>query len=433
MKHKLLKFFAGLIFLILMLPLILMQFNVQNIVQPLDGNYEKAAKPHLTSRSWLKGTYQLSMEKYISDHISGRDFLIRFYNSFRFIFFKHVIAEGVTVGKEDVMYQQMYIDAMLGRDIMKYGDMERNAEQLRIVQDSLIKYNKLLVFIIAPGKATMYPEFLPDTVCLQPARPSNYSLFIETAEKAGCKVVDFKKWLMQLKPGLKYPVFPKNGTHWSGHLLPMLMDSLKRYIESNSSFQLPHFTVRQGIETGTNLRYTDNDIGEKLNLLYGPDQWKLAYPVVSFSPAAHRKPDLLSIGDSFNQSFWGFYPFFQELFGENTRYWYYNRLIGWPDDIQKKFIDVKTLDLVSEVMSRDIIFIVSTEQNLKSFSFNFINELYPYVQYGLGHFVSDREEIIRRIEGTPDWLKTIKEKSDNNGIPLDRMVRMDAEWILFNR
>jgi hypothetical protein len=84
-------------------------------------------------------------------------------------------------------------------------------------------------------------------------------------------------------------------------------------------------------------------------------------------------------------------------------------------------------------MSRDIVFIVSTEQNLKSFSFNFVNEIYPYVNYGLQRFNTDRAMILRRIEGNSDWLNRIKEKATGNGIPLDRMLRMDAEWVLFNQ
>lgn len=433
MMRNLINILTGFIFLILLLPLLFMQFHVQDLVKPLDGNYQKAAKPYLTSRSWFNGVYQGSIEKYFSDHISGRGFLIRFYNSFRFLSFKHVIAEGVTVGKENVLYQQMYIDAMLGRDLLESEEMDKHAEKFRVVQDSLRKYNKLLVFIIAPGKASLYPEYLPDSISQTTAGPNNYTRFITSAEKAGCDIVDFRKWLLQLKLDLKYPIFPKNGTHWSGHLLPMLMDSLKSYIELKSTFRLPEFGYEPGVETSTNLRYTDNDMGEKLNLLCGPDQWKLTYPVVTISPPTKRKPNLLSIGDSFNQSFWGFYPFFQELFGDSTQYWYYNRLIGWPDELQKKHIDVKTLDLYEEVMSRDVIFIVSTEQNLKTFSFNFVNEIYPYVNYGLHRFKTDRAMLIRNIEGNSEWLNRIKEKATNNGIPLDRMLRMDAEWVLFNQ
>jgi hypothetical protein len=140
----------------------------------------------------------------------------------------------------------------------------------------------------------------------------------------------------------------------------------------------------------------------------------------------------LSICDSFTQSFWGFYPFFDELFGDSTVFWYYNRLTGWPDELQRQYIDVKTLDLYSEVMSRDIILVVTTEQNLKTFSFNFINELYPYVQYGLYRFNQDRAAMMHRISHTPEWLATVSKKSEESGIPRERMIRMDAEWVLFH-
>jgi predicted DNA binding CopG/RHH family protein len=40
---------------------------------------------------------------------------------------------------------------------------------------------------------------------------------------------------------------------------------------------------------------------------------------------------------------------------------------------------------------------------------------------------------LRQIEGNSEWLNRIKEKAMDNGIPLDRMLRMDAEWVLFNQ
>ena len=432
MNKKVAGILTVMVFLLLWTPLLLTPSGKTDIYKPLDGNYEKAARPFLTGRSWLKGTFQLSMEQYFSDHLPGRDLLIRLYNSFRFECFKYVIADGVTVGKSDVLYQQIYIDALMGSDLVDQHSAHQDAERLRIIQDSLLMYNKLLVFIIAPGKASMYPEFLPDSVGYTGTEVNNYSRYTAALEKAGCKVLDLKKWLLAEKKILQYPVFPKGGTHWSGHIIPLMMDSMRKYIASNSSFQLPQFSVSDGDVTTTQFRFTDNDIGEKLNLLIEPSQWKLTYPVVRFSKPAARKPQLLSIGDSFNQSFWGFYPFFQQLFGDSTVFWYYNRMVGWPDSLQRRYIDVQSLDYYSEVMSRDIVFIVSTEQNLKSFSFNFVNQFYPYVHYGLQRFGDDRARVIRNIENDPTWLESIKTKSATSGIPLPRMVRMDAEWTLFN-
>jgi len=33
------------------------------------------------------------------------------------------------------------------------------------------------------------------------------------------------------------------------------------------------------------------------------------------------------------------------------------------------------------------------------------------------------------IRGTPDWYAKVKEKAIERNIPLDQMVRMDAEWL----
>ena len=111
-----------------------------------------------------------------------------------------------------------------------------------------------------------------------------------------------------------------------------------------------NFHSEPGVKIKDSLRFTDNDIGNALNLLRDIPSWEMYYPRIVFDSATKKsKPDVLSIGDSFNQSFWGFYPYFSALFGPNTRYWYYNKLIGWPDSLERKAISVESLDLKKEI------------------------------------------------------------------------------------
>jgi hypothetical protein len=169
-----------------------------------------------------------------------------------------------------------------------------------------------------------------------------------------------------------------------------------------------------------------------MNLLIPARNWEMYYPNIVFSKPKGRKPNLLSIGDSFNQSFWGFYPFFDEMFGDTTNYWYYNRIVAWPDSIEKLQINVKTMDLYSEVMNRDIVLIVTTEQNLNSFTFDFVKEFYPYVAVDHQTFLARRQDFINSINGDSAWLASVKEKAIKNNLPLETMIRMDAEWMISN-
>jgi hypothetical protein len=381
---------------------------------------------------WFKGIYQEQLERYVQSSLPGRDLFVRFVNSWRYILFHQTNVKNVIVGKNDVLYQDFYIDALLGRDFVGRDKIIDDVRKFKIIQDSILQYGKLLMMVIAPGKPSVYSEFLPDSIYLENISNTNYSLYVSELKARGCFFIDARNWFIKLKPDSEFPLFPKNGTHWSGHTIPMLMDSIVRFVESKSNFELDNFNISPGVIVNHDFRFTDNDIGITLNLLHKPSQWNLTYPVVKFEVSENKKPQLLSIGDSFNQSFWGFYPFYKMLFGVNTQQWYYNKLIAYPDDLERKMIEVKKLDIFTEVMSRDIILIVSTEQNLNNFCFQFADQFYPYAEYGLQNFSKLREEYIFKIKSDSSWMNQVRLKATTAGIPLNTMIQLDANWMVFN-
>jgi hypothetical protein len=208
------------------------------------------------------------------------------------------------------------------------------------------------------------------------------------------------------------------------------MDTLSNYMQQESGLEIRNFDIMDaGFQTDS-FRFTDNDIGKAMNFLWQNDNWPLKYPVIKFREYSGKKVNILSIGDSFNQSFWGFYPFFDELFGDSTQFWYYNKVIGWPDSLEKKQIETKTLDLYTEIMKRDIILIITTEQNLKTFTFDFVQQCYPLFNGDIQLFLKKRKDYMDRIMSDPNWIEAVKKKSVEKNVPLDVMVRMDAEWLI---
>lgn len=422
----------GLLFLLLLTPAILYLSKVELLTKPLDGYFEKKQEPTLSMDSWFSGSYQEELNKYFEENLYGRDFLVRFYNQFRFWLFRQTSANGTIIGKQNVLFQDFYINALLGRDAVKIETALEDVRKFKVIQDSLRKHNIFLVLAIAPGKASFFPEYLPDSVDLKTGSTTNYDLYRHELLKSGCDFIDLKQFLLAYKSVSRHPLFPKNGTHWSGYAVTLVMDTLSKYIESKSQFDLRDFKDAGGRVASNDLKFTDNDIGKALNLLIPARNWEMYYPNIVFSKPKGRKPNLLSIGDSFNQSFWGFYPFFDEMFGDTTNYWYYNRIVAWPDSIEKLQINVKTMDLYSEVMKRDIVLIVTTEQNLNSFTFDFVKEFYSYVEVDHQTFLAKRQDFINSINGDSAWLASVKEKAIKNNLPLETMIRMDAEWMIAN-
>jgi len=427
------KLLFVLLFGIFFIPITLAILKVDVGWKKLEGSFELAQEPAFNKEAWFDGLYQENFNKYANDMLSGRDFLIRSYNQYRYNLFDVVNAHGTIKGKENVLFQDFYIEALKGLDIVDTSKVNKDVSEFKSLQVALKKLHKSLVLVIAPGKASFYPEYLPDSIKIDADCPTNYSLYTKALTSNNVHFIDLKQFLISKKSETKFPLFPRSGTHWSGYAVTLVMDTLSKYIESESGFDLIDFKSEKGIVTDRDMRFTDDDIGKALNLLVPIKNWPMYYPNVVFEKnASKKKPGILTIGDSFNQSFWGFYPYFSELFNEKSRYWYYNKVIGWPDSIQSKYIDVHNLDLYDEIKQRDIIMIVTTEQNLKTFGFEFVHEALPVMDEDYRQFQKKRDEVILRIKSDPNWLTAVEAKAKEKGLPLEVMIMRDAEWVIAN-
>lgn len=427
------KILFTLLFGILFIPLTLSIFKVDVIWKQLEGSFVLAQKPSFNSDVWFSGTYQEDYNKYINDNLSGRDFLVRIYNQFRFDLFDITNANGILLGKDNVLFQDFYVDALKGLDRVDSSVVTNDVKEFKALQEALRKINKSLILVIAPGKASFFPEYLPDSIKINNDSLSNYSQYTQKLLEKEVPFVDLRNFLLSKKREEKYPLFPRCGTHWSGYAVTLVMDTLAKFIEKESGVNLINFKSENGVVTNREMRFTDDDIGKAMNLLVPINNWTMKYPNVVFEKNSNKKkPSILTIGDSFTQSFWGFYPYFSELFNEKSRYWYYNKVIGWPDSLQSKYIDVHSLNLYEEIIQRDIVMIVTTEQNLKSFGFGFVHEALPMMNTDYRDFIRKRNDVVARIMRDPAWLKLVEAKAKENSITLDNMLIRDAEWVLAN-
>jgi hypothetical protein len=287
-----------------------------------------------------------------------------------------ICTDGIIIGKKDVLYQKIYLDAYLGEDFVGNDTIREKVRKLFVVHNELKKRGVDLIFLVAPGKVSVYPEFLTDSLYLHKKRKSNYDGYIDEMKKYPLNLMDMRSYFLKIKSHVPYLLFPSCGTHWSGYGATLAADTLVKYITALTSIKLRGFHSEAGLLTKDSLRYTDNDIGKALDLIWDIPSKPVYYPKIVFDKdSIGEKPDILFIGDSFTQSFFGFYPYFS-IFGNNTRFWGYNYIIAWPDSVEKKYILVKSLNLKKEIESKRIIIIVSTEQNLINFGFGFIDNAY---------------------------------------------------------
>lgn len=427
--HKLHKILFILFLIILSFSAIQRKFEIWK-PKNLNGSYTLAHYETFSISKWIDGSFQAQYDKYLEDHIGFRTRLIRFYNTIDFRLFRKSHANLVRIGKDDVLYEERYILSCLGLDFAKEAELTDKVLRTKRVQDSLEAKGVNFLVITAPGKGWYYPEYLPKPYDDIKKGNTNYEYVTDLFKKHDINNLDFNALFMDMKDTTSYALFPKCGVHWSYNSMRYVVDTIIKYCNTNFEFDLPQLII-DSVDKTIKPRVTDYDIGDALNLNYKIPQDTLLYPYFSFNhDTTITKPKLLVIGDSF---YWTFFNahFAVELFDYN-RFWYYNENAFGSLQLPFEYIDRK-----KEIEESDLILIWSTEAAYHNFDLGFVNS---YIQILEGYYTkpekleSGREGRIQyyisMIKNNKQWLGDVKEKARERGIPLEEMIRKDAEYMV---
>jgi len=424
------KILFFIVILLLILPLIQSAVPVFSF-KDLKGAFNKKVNniAHLSWESWMNGEFQKSFDKFTEHNIGFRNPIIRIHNQIDFSCFRKINTFNTIIGKQNYLYQGIYIDALKGRDYIGSSFIKNSVARIKAVQDTLATLSKRLVFVIAPGKASIFPEFIPDSCNISDCSITNYDNYIQEFKSNEVDFIDFRKYFQQIKPFSKYPLFPKTGIHWSGYGITLVADSLFKNIEAKSDFNIINYKIVEGVSTSKDYRFTDNDAGKTLNLLFNIPNDKVYYPKIIFIPdTLKHKPNVLLVGDSFTQGFYSFYPLFDSVFSKKSTFWYYFKNQAWP----KYFKDIARIDFNEKINETDIFIIVSTEQNLKKFGFGIIEELFH-------QFFPEKEinnsiaKIETNIKNDSLWLKRLEKKANARKISLIKQIYLEAKYNVINK
>jgi alginate O-acetyltransferase complex protein AlgJ len=101
---------------------------------------------------------------------------------------------------------------------------------LRHIQSDLEARNIAVLFVIAPNKSSIYPEYLPDWVSV--AERTATDEFSTTAQAAGLALLDLRPLLLQDKKNFDFPLYYRSDSHWNQYGAALsyqhIMRTLKR-------------------------------------------------------------------------------------------------------------------------------------------------------------------------------------------------------------
>ncbi|HTL80763.1 MAG TPA: hypothetical protein VL651_03605, partial [Bacteroidia bacterium] len=416
-EQKIKKLLLGFLLVLLMLPLVQQYVGLVH-VQDLKGAQDPAVKPVFSKTNWLEGSFQDSFASWYNENFGFRNTLVRVRNQAGFSLYNVAFANGVIIGKDNYLYEENYIKAYTGEDFIGEKELKDKAMKLKAIQDSLAKKGVTLIVCLAAGKASYFPEYIPDEYGPAAAK-TNYNVFARMLNEQNVNNIDFNKWFVDHKKTTPYPLFSKTGIHWSRYASMHVMDSLVKWVEWKRNVDMPGI-VFGATTMSDSLQSPDDDIGEAMNLFCPIAAFRMGYQDFHYEDTTGKaKVKMMAISDSFFWELFDSYPTPAPF--DSIEFYYYDRSIYHRDGSAPTVVDPdKAMEDVSKF---NVVMIMGTEDNIVPLGWGFIDNAYDYFvlhkEVALEDRLTHSYEAAIRMDG--GWLKAVRKKAIDAGIPLDSM------------
>jgi hypothetical protein len=373
--------------------------------------------------SFFDGSNQTKLDNSTRENIGLYNFLIRLRNQINYYLFRKVNRSVIL--KNGVFVQEQYIKTIFGSDYIGENKIKEIVDLLASVSNSLEKQNKGILVIIAPNKARIYEEFIPDRFKIKPS-VTNYDAVKTLFLKNNIDFIDFNSFFIKYSDTCRIPVFSKYGTHWSETPSTIAGDSIFSYVYKKLNLPFSNLKILNRPSTKVP-KFTDYDLGELANIFSLPEE-TYYYPGFIFS-RQRKLPKVIVVGDSFGKSFYGFNNLYSEYINKESQFWFYNKQIDWPSEYRG--ILESEFNLEKKFDKTDFYIVLFTEPNLvRGFIPKFLHQLKEYLTKGNIQKKYNEVPIIKKIRNNKEWYKSIEEKSIKNNIPIDIQLTLDALYIM---
>lgn len=338
----------------------------------LSGVSETAAFPDLTMEGILSGSLQETLNTWYSEHLPGRDLMIKLRNQAIFSLFAKSPNSNIVIGKDNVLFEKEYI--------LKYEKYyppvtreytEELCGKLTQIQEKLNERGKEMYIFITPTKVRYYEEYVPDCYIRAnrfPDELGNYEQFTATLSQYPLHVYDSIPYINQRMESADFPLYYKTGSHWSWMLSLEVTADFVRYLNTESRFSFPEITTT--VHPVAEPLHPDADIFQSLNLFIRPYDTYFQADLIA-NPRTDEGPNLFCRGGSFmgqtiapliNNGY-----FNQDTYIENT-------LVTHSRFTQSSnFSDYSEIDLKQEIDQADIIILEVNEAHIPVMSFSLID------------------------------------------------------------
>jgi len=408
-------------------------------LKPLGGVTYETERPELTLKSFASGDYQRNIEQYSRENFGFREWAIRLYNQTDYSLFNQTTNRFVVKGKDgSTFFEESYIISYTGETYIGKDAIAKNASQLKLIQDMLRAKGITLLPVFVLGKASYYPELIPDQYIAKRHETNNYQEYLKAFENQGVEMIDFNKFFCEKKGQEAHPIYCNLSAHWTVYAASLAMDSLVRYMENKTQQTQAHFQI-EGYDT-TYLMTQDDDLYCMMNLMLPMKHNTIDQPQFSFTEG--YKPEVLTISDSYWWTVWAWNVALPQNLFSDGGFWFYNKTI-YPE--RSPIQNVEVIDYRQEIENQEFILLVCTEATNHLWPYGFTerylsayDNVFRYKQpeqYDAADSLywvyrnAEIEKVIQRIHGVPEWLESVEKQAEEKGITFEQSLWDNAEYI----
>lgn len=405
-------------------------------MKPLEGYENEVNEPvALNFKTYYDGTYQDYLTEHAKRNTGFREFFIRSYNQMAYSCFNIITNENIVEGSDRELFLKMYLNDLTGSTLLDYydnvdeakADAQRNVEETQRLMELLRRHGTQFLFVFAPSKTLVYPEYLPESYrnCVSDFSLQEY--YIELFKEKGIPHIDFLNYFRAVKDTVAYPLYPRTGTHWAQAVIPLVADSIYRKLEALSGFKLPEVKV---IEEHLSKHYSiqDGELEASMNLLFPLNKPAIPNPVFILTDTLNTdKPNLVVVGDSYFTQL-RTSPFVKAFHHED--FWLYNRTIyssrarfHWKE-LKREF------DAVTVLEEADIVMAVFTAPMFYNYMFGFARTGQELLEKGYFNEEEAIDIVKEMIMNDSVWYDGVKKQAEELNITTEECLSRHVRYWL---
>ncbi|MBO4573704.1 MAG: hypothetical protein J5708_00055 [Bacteroidales bacterium] len=396
----------------------------------LKNDPQKAHKPELTFTNYCKGSFQSQVDEYLKENYATRAICIRTVNQYNYWFDNKKTCTGFMLpGKDNWMYYRPGVLDYYGKegpthfktDFELRNYIDNQVDMLNELRGILRNdYGIELLSFIAPDKPFIYPEHLPDME-RDTTMVNAGDYFAQRFAETDFPNIDMKPWYKAIADTSQRLLFMPMDSHWQ-YASVFGFDSLFRLMNSLNDFGIPQMKIN-GIKTS---RYKGRQDDEAtLNLLFKiPNHTPLYTADISvISDSTSRKPKVLFVGDSFIFAYEWLIPK-KELTSYYENWFYYDNVYKGFNKAKYKLKDINKL---RSVLNADFIVVYSVGYQWYHGTRGFVEDVLSAIK---DPYQVEVAKTMNRIESDEEWMQKIREKAQDKGVSVERMLELDAQWVV---